>query len=103
MKTKHILATLAIAAASAAGISSASAADVGYQDYLHNLDAANPAAEQAAGSSVRTDSLTNFAGTAYDRYQRWNGFAVKTSDADATVKTAAVTSYEAYLINLGSN
>jgi hypothetical protein len=95
--SRQLIASIAFAAISAAGIGSASAADLGYQQYLHNLDAANPVTEQYVDQTAVT---ANSNADAYKRYQHINGWIDNTaeSQSDKTI----VSGYQAYLHNLGN-
>src|SRR6202521_6403297 len=86
--TQSLFATLLVAAICCAGIGHASAADdIGYHRYLHNLDAANPIAEQgteqaqATVGSNETFSALNQA--EYARYMRNNGWLDENVTANA--------------------
>ena len=88
--TKQLFVTLALAIA---GIGTASAADPGYQNYLHNLDAANTAAEHAIGTVTGQDG--------YASYQRINGWLDSAGNKD--LKVVMADGYQAYQHILGWN
>jgi hypothetical protein len=94
--SKQLIATIAFAAISAAGIGSASAADLGYQQYLHNLDAADAVTEQKVDQATVTANSNQ---DAYNRYLRSNGWIDDTADT-RSVTTIVAGGYQAYLHNL---
>src|SRR6202521_4859699 len=94
--SKQLIATIAFAAVSAAGIGIASAADLGYQQYQHYLDAANAAPGQSVDqTAVTANSNADF----YNRYQHLNGW-IDTTAEKQSVKTVVAGDYQAYLHNL---
>jgi len=94
--SKQLIVTIAFAAISAAGIGSASAADLGYRSYLHNLDATNAVTEQNVDQTAVT---ANSNADAYKRYQHNNGWIDTTAEAQSD-KTLFAGGYQAYLHNL---
>src|ERR1700737_4107420 len=100
--SKQLIATIAFAAISAAGIGSSSAAELGYQQYLHNLDAANAVTEQKVDQGAVTANSNE---DAYNRYQHINGWIDTTAEQQSvkTVETVVAGGYQAYLHNLGWN
>jgi hypothetical protein len=99
--SKQFIAAFAFAVVSAAGIGSVSAADLGYEQYQHNLDAVNPVTEQNVDQdqvTVTTDSGVE----GYNRYLHINGWT-DNSASEQSVKTVASSGYSAYLHNLGWN
>jgi hypothetical protein len=97
--SKQLIATIGFVAFSATGIGSASAADLGYQRYLHSLDAANAVTEQNADQAAVT---ANGKEDAYKRYLRSNGWIDNTAETQS-VKTVVASGYQAYLHSLGWN
>jgi hypothetical protein len=94
--SKRLIATIAFAAISAAGIGSASAADTGYQQYQRYLDAGNAVTERNVDQSAVTANSNE---DAYKRYQHLNGWIDTTAEKD-DVTTVVTSGYEAYLHNL---
>jgi hypothetical protein len=91
--SKQLIAIIALAAISAAGIGSASAADLGYRAYLHYLDATNAVTEQNVDQTAVT---ANSKEDAYKRYLRSNGWIDNTAETQSD-KTLFAGGYQAYL------
>jgi hypothetical protein len=95
--TKQFIATIAFAVIGAAGIGSSSAADLGYEQYLHNLDAGNAVTKKNVDQAAVTANSNE---DAYNRYLHINGW-IDTTAEKQSVKTVVAGGYQAYLHNLG--